>query len=286
MTAGAPAAEAGAEPAPVLLVEVADRVAVVTLNRPKARNALNLALRAALVSAFADLNARDDVGAVVLTGADPAFCAGRDRRALSSTPGILGGDGGAGGAEAAPVAAEPPPVAARAQRGMLPPIGKPVIGAVNGVAVTGGLELALACDFLIASDQAKFGDTHARVGLVPGGGLTVLLPQAVGLRRAREMSFTGNFVGAAQAAEWGLVNRVVPHADLLPTARALAADIAGNHAGAVARIRATYNEVEDGASGAGWGLERAAFAAWVGGISVTDQVGGRAADAMTRGRTQ
>ncbi|MCU1688654.1 MAG: putative enoyl-CoA hydratase [Jatrophihabitantaceae bacterium] len=260
--------------APVLLVTVADAVATVTLNRPAARNALNLELRAALSAAMRELDRRDDVAVVVLTGSDPAFCAGMDLRELSSTPGIL--------SSAPPADDAPTPT----QRGMLPSIGKPVIGAVNGVAVTGGLELALACDFLIASDRAKFGDTHARVGLVPGGGLTVLLPQAIGLRRAREMSFTGNFVDAAQALEWGLVNRVVPHEDLMRTAQSVAADIAGNHAGAVARVRATYAEVEDVASGGGWAKERAAFASWVGGISVTDQVSGRTGETMARGRTQ
>lgn len=263
----------------VLLVEIAEGIATVTLNRPDARNALNSALREALSAAMRELDGREDVAVVVLTGSDPAFCAGMDLRELSSTPGIL---------DPAPPVPQPAPATAagRPARGMLPPMAKPVIGAVNGVAVTGGLELALACDFLIASERARFGDTHARVGLVPGGGLTVLLPQAVGLRRAREMSFTGNFVGAAQALEWGLVNHVVPHEDLLRTATALAADIAGNHAGAVARVRATYDEVEDGATGGGWAAERAAFANWVAGVSVTEQVGARSGEAMTRGRAQ
>lgn len=260
--------------APVLLVAVADAVATVTLNRPEARNALNQELRAELATAMRELEDRADVAVVVLTGSDPAFCAGMDLRELSTTPGVL--------SSAPPADDAPPPT----QRGMLPKIGKPVIGAVNGIAVTGGLELALACDFLIASDRAKFGDTHARFGLVPGGGLTVLLPQAIGLRRAREMSFTGNFVDAAQALDWGLVNRVVPHEDLLRTAQAVAADIAGNHAKAVARVRATYAEVEDTASGGGWAIERAAFAGWVGEISVTDQVSKRTGQVMTRGRTQ
>jgi enoyl-CoA hydratase len=116
----------------------------------------------------------------------------------------------------------------------------PVIGAVNGVAITGGFELALACDFLIASEHARFADTHARVGIMPGWGLTVLLPQAVGLRRARELSATGNFLDARTAYDWGLVNHLVDHADLLPTARTLAADIAGNDRSGVRQIMATY----------------------------------------------
>ena len=107
-------------------------------------------------------------------------------------------------------------------RGALPPRTKLLIGAVNGVAVTGGFELALGCDFLIASERARFADTHARVGVMPGWGLTVLLPQRVGVARAREMSVTGNFIDAQQAYEWGLVNHVVPHDELLavlPAAR-------------------------------------------------------------------
>ena len=122
----------------------------------------------------------------------------------------------------------------------LRPLSKPIIGAINGVAVTGGFELALNCDFLIASDQASFADTHARVGIQPGWGLTVLLPQAIGLRRAREMSTTGNFVDARTALEWGLVNRVVAHEDLLPTCRTLAADIVSNDQAGVRRILRTY----------------------------------------------
>lgn len=266
--------EPQAPDAPVLLVTVADAVATIMLNRPATRNALNLSLRTALGAAVRELNDREDVAVLVLTGADPAFCAGMDLRELSSTPGIL---------SSTPPDQDAP---APAQRGMLPMLAKPIIGAINGVAVTGGLELALACDFLIASPRAKFADTHARVGLVPGGGLTVLLPQAIGLRRAREMSFSGNFIDAAQALDWGLVNRVVPHEDLLRTAQSIAADIAGNHLGAVARVRATYAEVEDGASGGGWALERAAFAGWVAGISVTDQVSSATDEVMTRGRAQ
>src|SRR5208282_2153798 len=108
--------------------------------------------------------------------------------------------------------------------GLLPVHETPVIGAINGAAVTGGLELALACDFLVASERARFADTHARVGIMPGWGLTYELPEAIGVRRAREMSATGNFVGARTAMEWGLVNHLVPHSELLGFARQLAAD--------------------------------------------------------------
>ena len=210
----------------ILLVEVARRVATVTLNRPAVRNALNAALRGALATTMDSLDHDESVDVIILTGADPAFCAGVDLKELG---------GGGSGSEAE-------------IRGLIEvgnpfgPISKPIIGAINGVAVTGGFELALNCDFLIASERASFADTHARVGIQPGWGLTVLLPQAVGVRRAREMSTTGNFVDAQTALEWGLVNRVVAHSDLLPTCRALAADIVSSDQAGVRRILRTYAE--------------------------------------------
>ena len=108
---------------------------------------------------------------------------------------------------------------------------------------TGGFELALNCDFLIASEHAKFGDTHARVGVMPGWGLTVLLPQAIGVRRAREMSFTGNFMLADEALACGLVNHVVAHAELLAFTRQLARDISSNEQDGVRQIRSTYHAI-------------------------------------------
>ncbi len=101
----------------------------------------------------------------------------------------------------------------------------PIIGAINGPAITGGFEIALACDVLIASTEAVFGDTHARVGIAPGWGLSQKLPRLIGICRATELSFTGNFMGAAQAERWGLVNRVVAPEALLPTCRRLAEDM-------------------------------------------------------------
>jgi enoyl-CoA hydratase len=102
---------------------------------------------------------------------------------------------------------------------------QPIIGAVNGFAVTGGFEIALACDLLIASREARFADTHARVGILPGWGLSQKLPRLVGIARAKEISLTGNFVSAEQALAWGLVNRVVGPEELLPACRALARDM-------------------------------------------------------------
>ncbi|MEO7429611.1 MAG: enoyl-CoA hydratase, partial [Acidimicrobiales bacterium] len=189
----------------LVLVEVADQVATVTLNRPDARNALNRELRKALPTALRELDERDDVAAIVLTGADPAFCAGLDLKELAGGGDALRETGAVGNGD-------------RHQRGPFPEMRTPVIGAVNGVAITGGFEVALACDYLVASERARFADTHARVGIMPGWGLTVLLPEAIGIRRAKEMSTTGNFLDAETALAWGLVNHIVPHDELLPFA--------------------------------------------------------------------
>ena len=205
--------------ADVILTDVADGIAVVTMHRPAARNALNTELRQAVPGTLRRLDADPEVRVMVLTGADPAFCAGLDLKELS-------GSGLSADPDATPL-----------------PFGsltKPLIGAVNGPAVTGGLELALGCDLLIASERASFADTHARVGVMPGWGLTVLLPQAIGIRRARQMSFTGNYVDAATALAWGLVNEVVPHASLLDRARELAADMASGPPDGLAAIKAAY----------------------------------------------
>ena len=202
----------------VVLVDITDRIGTVTLNRPEARNALSSELLRTLREAMATVDASDDVDVIILTGADPAFCAGLDLKELGSS----GGNLGAGNASVEPGEPARPWATLR----------KPLIGAINGVSVTGGFELALLCDFLVASERASFGDTHARVGILPGWGLSVLLPQAVGIRRAVEMSLTGNFMHAEEALAFGLVNHVVAHVDLIPTARKLAGDIVGNNADA------------------------------------------------------
>jgi enoyl-CoA hydratase len=190
---------------PVLRVEKNDEIAVLTLNRPHALNALSHELRSLLAGTFADLEADPATSVVILTGAGRAFCAGLDLKELGSeAPADIGG----GDMMAA----------IRAFRG-------PIIGAVNGHAVTGGFELALACDILIAATTARFADTHARVGLLPGWGLSQILPRLIGISRAKEISLTGNFVSAEQSLAWGLVNRVVPPDELLPACTALARDM-------------------------------------------------------------
>ncbi len=206
--------------------ETYDRVCTVTLNRPDARNAMNSELQRALAVGLAGAEADDGVDVAILTGADPAFCAGLDLRELGSTAANL--VGGRDDENRSPFT-------------VLWTMTKPVIGAINGPAVTGGFELALGCDFLVASERATFGDTHARVGVTPGGGMSVFLPQTVGLRRAKEMSLTGNFMDAQEALAFGLVNHVVEHAELLPTARRLAADIVGNDQHAVRNLKDLYD---------------------------------------------
>lgn len=187
--------------------------AVLTLNRPQAMNALSRGLMAALADAVDALQADPAVRVLVLTGAGRAFCAGLDLKELGSGQGTLG-QGDSGVAEKDPVSA----------------IGRfagPVIGAINGAAVTGGFELALACDILYAGSSARFADTHARIGIAPGWGLSQTLSRAIGPYRAREVSFSGRWVLAAQAEAWGFVNRVLPDAELLPAACALAEDLCG-----------------------------------------------------------
>jgi len=232
----------------MLDVNVDGQVAVVTLNRPEARNALSAALVALIDEAFVDLDRRNDVAAIILTGADPAFCAGFDLRQLSTE------------VRSVQQLRQRDPVA---HLGMLPQHRTPVIGAVNGPAVTGGLELALACDFLIASDRARFADTHARVGAMPGAGLTVRLPELIGINRARQMSFTGDFVGAQRAYEWGLVNEVVPHDQLLTRAREVAAAIVSIPAANVAEIGRTYARVGELTGAAAWELESRLAHEWM-----------------------
>lgn len=215
-----------------VLYDVAERIATITLNRPEARNALSSSVLALLPEQIRRAEDDDDVDVVILTGADPAFCAGLDLKELGSSGRNLSGGSGADGGRNRD-----------GLRGPFPRLTKPLIGAINGVAITGGFELALNCDFLIASEHAKFGDTHTRVGVMPGWGLTVLLPQAIGVRRAREMSFTGNFMLADEALAFGLVNHVVAHAELIPFTRSIALDIIGNDQPGVRQIRDTYAQI-------------------------------------------
>ncbi len=195
---------------PVILIERArEGYAIITLNRPGAMNALSRQLRAELASAITELEADPAIRVLILTGAGRAFTAGLDLKELGATDPSAAVFG----------QSVPDPVTA------LGHFSGPVIGAINGVAITGGFELALACDVLLASSEARFADTHARVGVMPGWGLSQRLSRAVGIYRAKELSLTGNFLSAQQACDWGLVNRVVTPDALLPQARLLAIDM-------------------------------------------------------------
>ena len=253
-----------------ITTEISEGVAVISLNRPEVRNALNSQILRAIPEVIASLEENPEVDVLVLTGTDPAFCAGLDLRELGDTGGNI-----------------EPEAQSSMSKGPFPERTKPLIGAINGVAVTGGLELALACDFLIASDRAQFADTHARVGVMPGWGLSVLLPQAIGVRRSREMSLTGNYVGAELAASWGLVNRVVPHEDLIGTVLELAADIRSNNQQGVRQMLQTYERTTSVTLEEGWDIEAKMGREW---LSVTnfrpEDVAERRANIQNRGRSQ
>lgn len=257
----------------VVLLEVSERIATITLNRPAARNALSSEVLKMMPRLMKQADASDDVDVIILTGTDPAFCAGLDLKELGSSGKNLGSGSGADGRPNAD-----------GVRGPFPGLTKPLIGAVNGVAITGGFELALNCDFLVASEHAKFGDTHARVGVMPGWGLTVLLPQAIGVRRAREMSMTGNFMLADEALARGLVNHVVPHPELLAFTRRLALDIIGNDQPGVRQIRRTYATIH--AETTGWEIEARDGAKWRDEQFSPEKVAARREAIQNRGRHQ
>lgn len=212
----------------LVTVERDGNVAVVTMNRPEAMNALSSALREELAKAMVAVDADDSIHAVVLTGAGQrAFTAGLDLKEL--------GTQGLSAANAETPQANPVKAIEQCR--------KPVIGAINGVAITGGFEVAVACDILIASENARFADTHARVGIMPGWGLSQKLSRLIGISRAKELSLSGNFLDAQTACAWGLVNRVVPAEELLPAAKKLAADIASADPG---MIQAYKRLIDDG----------------------------------------
>jgi enoyl-CoA hydratase len=183
--------------------------AIVTLNRPEAMNALSAPLKSQLAQTIDALEADDDIRVVILTGAgEKAFTAGLDLKELG---------GNADGPAIAITTNDPVKSIGR--------FSGPVIGAINGVAITGGFEIALACDVLIGTPNTRFADTHARVGILPGWGLSQKLTRLLGPSRAKEVSLTGNFISAEQALDWGLINHVVAPDALLDTALKLASDM-------------------------------------------------------------
>jgi enoyl-CoA hydratase len=249
-------------------LEVADGVALLTLDRPHVRNALDGRLLTELRERLAEADARPEVRALVLTGVDPAFCAGLDLVAFGGGDPILVAEASA--------ASHPP----------WPPTRKPVVGAINGPCVAGGLELALACDVLVASERATFADTHARVGVMPGWELTVRLSAAVGRRTATWMSLTGNPLTAQQAADAGLVLQIVPHAETVSAALRLVAAVAASDPAAVAALLGTYRDAEAAVWADGFAIETTTGEVWRAGVGSFDTVEARRVDVVSRGRAQ
>ncbi|WP_137147900.1 enoyl-CoA hydratase [Mycolicibacterium sp. CR10] len=245
----------------VLLIDTRDRIRTLTLNRPSSRNALSSALRTQFYQALRDAQADDGVDVVIVTGADPVFCAGLDLKELGDTTDL-------------------PDISPK-----WPPMTKPVIGAINGAAVTGGLEIALYCDILVASEQARFADTHARVGLLPTWGLSVRLPQKVGVGMARRMSMTGDYLSAEDALRTGLVTQVVAHHQLLDTARQIAASIVGNNQKAVRALLASYHRIDDTQTSGPLWLEADAAKEWMKSAS-GDDIAANRSSVIERGRAQ
>jgi enoyl-CoA hydratase len=203
-----------------VLVEVERDGAVVTLTlrRPEALNAIDSAMFGELDAALASVAADPDVRVVVLAGAGRSFCAGVDLKAPGEGLNDL----------------------AASVLGRLTTMPQIVVAKVHGHCVTGGLELALACDLVVAADDARFADTHARWGLVPAWGMTQRLPRIVGIARARELSYTGRTITGAEAAAWGLVARAVPAAELDAAVAELVASITANSPAALAAYKDLY----------------------------------------------
>lgn len=251
----------------VLHIKREGAVAEVTLNRPEVLNALNRTLRAALVEAFTALSEDDNLRAIILTGAGRAFCAGVDLKELSADASGVDALSGPGLLEVMRVCPHP------------------VIAAVNGHAVTGGLELALMCDFMIASQGAVFADTHARVGLNPGWGMSQILPRLIGPNRARQMSLTGNYIDAQVACDWGLVNEIVPAGSLMPRARELAQAMAETDARTMRSMRALIGASQEMGLSDGLAQEAEGFAARLA-VATASEIGGNVGKVAARGRAQ
>lgn len=249
----------------VILERLGDGIVVMSLNRPDSLNALSVAMRREIVANLTHLSEDADCRVLIVTGAGRAFCAGLDLRELGTTSaGLASID-------------EDDPV------GALASFPHPVIIAVNGPAVTGGFEFALAGDIRIASTLASFADTHALVGVMPGWGLSQRLSRLIGVGRAKEMSFTGRFIGAEQALSWGLVNDVVEPQDLLPRAISLAHDILRSASGIITSYKSIIDDGYALSFGAALTEEVRRANSFNASVSA-GAVSGRTEDVLARGR--
>ena len=255
-----------------VLLEISGPIAKVTLNRPSAMNALSKDMRGRLYDVMKTLEGDERVHCVILTGAgNRAFTAGLDLKEL-------GGDSAALGAANSDDPTDNPVLA-------IEQCSKPVIGAINGVAITGGFEVALACDVLIASNTARFADTHARVGIMPGWGLSQKLSRMIGISRAKELAFTGNFLDAETALRWGLVNHVVEPDALIPLAQRLASDMASIDPEFQSRYKRLIDDGYQASFGDGLALEAERSSAANSGVSA-EEVERRRGIVQERGRRQ
>jgi len=223
----------------LIKIETTDFITTITLNRAEKRNALNRQMRIFIKQEIARLNQSDATKVIILTGTDPAFSAGVDFSELD--------DPATDFSEIGPLT------------GPFFTSDVPVIGAINGAAYTGGLELALTCNLLIASEKAVFADTHAKMGMMPGWGLSVHLPIAIGPNRARQMMSSCQPIAANQAYEWGLVNEVVSHELLMKRAHEVAASISQQDISVIRKIGALYNQNRHERDAKAWLNEQAAF---------------------------
>lgn len=251
-----------------ILIHRDGAVAQITLNRPDVLNAMSRALVAALTEAFRAMSSDESLRAIILTGAGRAFCCGLDLTEISRSPDAIAEFDWNGPDSLAEVMRSCP---------------HPVICAVNGFAITGGLELALLGDFLIASQQAQFADTHARVGITPSWGLTQVLPRLIGLNRSRQMSLTGDFIDAQTAYDWGLANEVVPAEQLLDRAWYLASQIAETDRSTMGKIRALIGDSGEWMLSEALAQEARVFDAHIAQVSTTE-VGAAKDRVMARGQ--
>jgi enoyl-CoA hydratase len=215
-------------------VEKADKLATVTLNRPDSLNAVNPQLHHELERIWVDLAEDTDVNAILLTGAGKAFCAGGDVKGMASRS-------GGGGEERQRRFALNPAGGRRLVQNMLE-VEQPIIGAINGDAVGLGATIALFCDVIVASEKARFGDPHVRVGIVAGDGGAVIWPLLIGPARAKEFLMRGHLVNGADAAKMGLVNYAVPPEEVLPKARELAQELADGPTWAIRWSKLSVNK--------------------------------------------
>jgi enoyl-CoA hydratase len=241
-----------------ILVETRGRVGLITLNRPKALNALNAALIADLGQALDAFEANDEIGAIVLTGSERAFAAGADIKEMAgkSYMDVYLADFITRGWE------------------RITTCRKPIVAAVAGHALGGGCEVAMMCDFIIAAENAKFGQPEISIGTIPGAGGTQRLPRYVGKSKAMEMCLTGRIMDAAEAERSGLVSRVVPVADLLPEALKAADKIASMSRPLAMMVKDAVNRAYETTLAEGVRFERRLFHAT---FATEDQKEGMAA---------